>query len=440
MSLPPRPAVPPLAAFTLPPRRHEALPGGGRLTLVEVGTVPLASIRLVLRAGAVDLAEDATWLDRFVTDYLREGTQDRDAAAFAGTLAAMGGRLEVDVDELSTTLSTEVLAEHAPAAAALLIELARAPRFPEDAAERLLTDLRRTLDMAQAQPSWLAYVAMRRALFGDQPYGRVMPAPEAIESFTTARAAEFWARSTGARRAHLMVAGRFAPDAVVEAARRASDGWSPGVEPTPLSASAREGRAIHLVDRPGAEQSTLQIGLPVIDPPHDDYVALEVTNALLGGAFASRITLNIREDKGYTYSPRSVISARPHGTYWVEVADVTTAVTGASLHEIFGEIDRLRGEAPPEEELRGVINYVAGSFVLRQSSPSALLDHLEFLDRHGLDGGYSASYLARVQAVTPADVQRLTATHLRPEAMAIALVGDRAAVEAQVTPYGSIFG
>lgn len=440
MSLPPRPDVPPLATFTLPPRRQEALPGGARLTLVEAGTVPLAAIRLVLRAGAVDLPADATWLDRFVVDYLREGTRDRDAATFAGALAAMGGRLDVDVDELSTTLSTEVLAEHAPAAVALLLELARSPRFPADAAERLLTDLRRTFDMAQAQPAWLAYATMRRALFGDQPYGRVMPAPEVIESFTTARAAEFWERTTGARRAHLMVAGRFAPDAVIEAARNASDGWSPGAEPAPLSASSREGRAIHLVDRPGAEQSTLQIGLPVIDPPHEDYVALEVTNALLGGAFASRITMNIREDKGYTYSPRSVISARPQGTYWVEVADVTTAVTGASLHEIFGEIDRLRGEAPPEEELRGVINYVAGSFVLRQSSPSALLDHLEFLDRHGLHGGYSSSYLARVQAVTPADVQRLTATYLRPEAMAIALVGDRAAVEAQVTPYGPILG
>lgn len=438
MSLPPRPAVPPLAAFTLPPRRHETLPGGARLTLVEAGAVPLAAIRLVIRAGSVELPAGATWLDRFVVEYLREGTRDRDAAAFAGALAAMGGRLEVDADELSTTLSTEVLAEHAPAAVALLLELARSPRFPAEAAERLLTDLRRTFDMAQAQPGWLAYATMRRALFADQPYGRVMPEAGVIDSFTTARAAEFWERTTGARRAHLMVAGRFAGDEVVEAARRAAEGWTPGTEPAPIAATPQEGRAIHLVDRPGAEQSTLQIGLPVIDPSHVDYVALEVTNALLGGAFASRITMNIREDKGYTYSPRSVISARPRGTYWVEMADVTTAVTGASLHEIFGEIDRLRAEAPPEDELAGVINYVAGSFVLRQSSPSALLDHLEFLDRHGLDGAYSASYLARVQAVTPADVQRLTVQHLRPEAMAIALVGDRAAVEAQVTPYGPI--
>ncbi|MDP2326705.1 MAG: pitrilysin family protein [Dehalococcoidia bacterium] len=438
MSLPPRPAVPPLATFVLPPRRMETLPGGARATLIDVGTVPLAAIRLVLGSGSVDLPPDATWLDRFVFDYLREGTEQRDAAAFAAALAAMGGRLEIDSDEQTTTLQTEVLSEHTPAAVALLVELARTPRFPEDAAERLLTDLHRSLDMATAQPSWLAHTAMRKALFGDQPYGRVMPTSEMLDSFTTARAAEFWARTTGARRAHLLLAGRFAADAVLEAAQRSMDGWAPGPEAAPLVVTTRAERAIHLVDRPGSEQSTFQLGLPVIDPGHKDYVALEVTNALLGGAFASRITMNIREDKGYTYSPRSVISTRPQGTYWAEVADVTTAVTGASLREIFGEIDRLRGEAPPEEELTGVRNYVAGSFVIRQSSPAALLDHLEFLDRHGLDASYSASYLERVQAVTPAEVQRLTVEHLRPEAMAVAMVADRAVVEPQVAEFGPI--
>ena len=103
--------------------------------------------------------------------------------------------------------------------------------------------------------------------------------------------------------------------------------------PKPVSA-----RSIHLIDRPGAAQSTLNIGLPVIDPSNPDYVPLLVTNTLLGGSFASRITSNIREQKGYTYSPFSQVSIRYRDGYWIEVADVTTNVTGPSIKEIFGEI------------------------------------------------------------------------------------------------------
>ena len=436
--IPPRPTVPPLAAFTLPPRRVEALPGGARATLIEAGTLPVALIRLSIRTGSADVPADSIWLDRFIHDYLREGTQQRDALEFASALAAIGGRLEVDADEHTTTLGGDVLAEHAPAAVALLTELARGPRFPEEPAERLLTDLRRTLDLAKGQPGWLSHATFRRALYGDQPYGRVIPEPSRFDSFTAQRAAEFWAATTGTRRTHLLLAGRFDAEGVLEAARTGLDGWHAGEAAPGLAVQAHSERTIHLVDRPGAEQSTMQIGIPVIDPTHPDYVALEVTNSLLGGAFSSRITMNIREDKGYTYSPRSSVSTRPGDAYWVETADVTTNVTGPSLHEIFGEIDRLRGEAPSEEELAGVRNYVAGSFVMRQSSPSALLDHLEFLDLHGLDVSYSESYLARVQAVTPEDVRRLAVEQLRPEAMTIALVGDRAQIEEQIAPYGPI--
>ena len=190
------------------------------------------------------------------------------------------------------------------------------------------------------------------------------------------------------------------------------------------------------VERPGAEQSTLQIGLRVPAPGHPDYVPLEVLNSLLGGSFYSRITLNIREDKGYTYSPRSSISSRPGDAYWAEAADVTTNVTGASIREILNEIERLRSESPAEDELRGIINYVSGSFVIRQATPGGILNHLEFLDLHGLDTSYSANYVARVREVTPADVQRLAQEYLDPAKMPIVVVGDQAQVQEQVAEFG----
>src|SRR5207253_1930016 len=129
--------------------------------------------------------------------------------------------------------------------------------------------------------------------------------------------------------------------------------WKRGAPATVNVPQPNTTRAFELVDRPGAVQSTIYVGMPVTDPSNPDYIALSVTNALLGGSFGSRITSNIREQKGYTYSPASQVSARYRDAYWAEVADVTTNVTGPSLKEIFGEIERLQKEPPSEQELKG---------------------------------------------------------------------------------------
>src|SRR5439155_1075578 len=126
----------------------------------------------------------------------------------------------------------------------------------------------------------------------------------------------------------------------------------------------------------------LIVGLSVVTPRSDDYVPLLVTDALLGGSFGSRITSNIREQKGYTYSPRSFVQALESNAAWSEQADVTTNVTGASLTEIFKEVARLRSEPPSADELRGIQSYLAGVFVLRNSTRQGIIRQLSFLDKH----------------------------------------------------------
>jgi predicted Zn-dependent peptidase len=203
--------------------------------------------------------------------------------------------------------------------------------------------------------------------------------------------------------------------------------------PRPTSA-----RSIHLINRPGAAQSTIYMGLPVVDPSHADYIPLVVTDYILGGAFGSRITSNIREQKGYTYSPSSQVSTRYRDAYWVEVADVTTAVTGPSLKEIFFEIERLQKEPPPEAELRGIKNNLAGIFVIRNSSRGGIINQLAFLDLHRLPEAYLTNYVQNVLNVTPADVQRVAREHLRADRMAVVVVGDREKIADQIKPFGEI--
>ena len=437
-SSPGAPAVGTLAPFALPTAERTTLGSGLSVALIPSGSIPKAYLRLVLGFGTASESAEETWLTRLLGDYIKEGAGDLDTGGLADAVARMGGRLNVNVEEDTTTIGASVLAEFAPDLVRLLAIVAREPRFPESELERLRADLSRRLDLAKSQPGTLAASTFRQALYGEHPYGRLLSTSELIASFTTEAVRASFEAHAGPGDAGLYVAGMFDGAAVLDAANDAFEGWSGTASSAAAPPDATSERAIHLVNRRGAEQSTLSIGLPVPNPRDDDYVALAVTNALLGGSFYSRITLNIREDKGYTYSPRSQIVTHPGSAYWAQLADVTTNVTGASMHEIFSEIDRLGTEPAAAEELDGIQNYVAGNYVLRHATPGGILDQLEFLDLHGLDEAWAAAYTDRVLALTTADVQRIASEHLRSSEMTIAIVGDAEAIAEEITPYGEV--
>ena len=119
-------------------------------------------------------------------------------------------------------------------------------------------------------------------------------------------------------------------------------------------------------------------------------------------------------------------------------ADVTTNATGPSLKEIFYEIDRLKKEPPSADELKAVQNYMAGVFVLQNSSRAGIIGQLEFVDLHGLPDDYLSGYVRRVYAVTPADVRRMTQKYIQDEKATIVVVSDKKVIEEQLKPYGTI--
>jgi predicted Zn-dependent peptidase len=155
-------------------------------------------------------------------------------------------------------------------------------------------------------------------------------------------------------------------------------------------------------------------------------------DALIGGSFGSRITANIREQKGYTYSPRSQVSANLKVSHWVEIADVTTADTGDSIREIRNEIVRLRSEAPAPEELAGIQKNMAGTFVVRNASRTGVIGQLAFVDLHGLGDDYLSKYVDRVQAVTPDQVVAMAKKYLDPDQMTVVVLGDEKTVKGQL--------
>jgi predicted Zn-dependent peptidase len=190
-----------------------------------------------------------------------------------------------------------------------------------------------------------------------------------------------------------------------------------------------------VIDRPDAPQSTLYIGMPSPSPSDPDWIKFSVMNAMLGGSFGSRITSNIREDKGYTYSPHSAVTTSFKTGYWYENADVTTQYTGASIKEILAEIDRLAAEEPTAAELQGIKNYMIGIYVLQNSTRSGVAGQLENVNYNELGADYIDTYVKKISDVTPKDVRDMAAKYLKKDKMTVVVVGDKAKITDQLKPY-----
>lgn len=421
--------------FVLPAAKRFTLANGLPVTMVPFGQVPKAAIRLVVAAGNLYENKDEVWLADLTGNLMREGTASETADAVARGFAAMGGELGINVGPDNTSISTEVLSERAADAVRKLADVAQRPRLPESEIERVKGNLLRNLAISKSSPQAIAQEKFAQLLYGEHPYGRVFPTEAMVKGYTLNQVQTFYRAHYGAARARLYVAGVFDAASLESAIKQAFEGWTGGkaTDAPPLPPSS--GRQFALIDRADAPQSTVMLGLRVPTASHKDWVALEVTDALLGGAFGSRITTNIRELKGYTYSPYSQLDAHPAQASWVEAADVTTNVTGASLKEIFLEIDKLRKEAPPAAELRGIQNNLAGVFVVQNASRTGVIGRLAFVDLHKVGPDYLSTYVKRVMAVTPEEVRRIANEYLTPDKMSLVVVGDEKTVKSQVTQW-----
>jgi len=433
---PPPPAAP--KNFTIPAVTRFDLPNGLKVRLVPWGTVPKVSVFLVTQTGRIDETANEVWLSDLTAQMLQQGTTTRTAEEIARQVASMGGDLTVQALPNQMQIGTDVLAESGPALVDLIADIARNPKLPETELARLKGDLARQLSIQLARPQSVTTQKFAATLFPNTAYGRMFPPAGMIEGYTAAQVRSFYDRNFGAARSALYVVGVFDQNTMQSTIRRDFSEWKAGAPATRPSVSPVSRRGTYLLDRPGAVQSTLMIGLPTIDPSSPDYVPMVVTNALLGGSFGSRITSNIREQKGYTYSPSSQLATRLGAGWWAETADVTTNVTGPSIKEILGEIDKLRSTPPTADELRGIQNYLAGVFVLRNASRQGIIAQLAFLDLYGLSEDYLRNYVQRVYAVTPADVQRMTQQYIDPSKVAIVVAGDKKVIMEQLKPYGDV--
>ena len=418
--------------FRLPEKDSKKLDNGLTATLVQYGIIPKVNVSVIIKTGNIHEGPDEVWLADLTADLMREGTTTMDFKTIARKVAAMGGEVNVSTGENQTVISGSVLSEFGPDLIRILADIAMSPSFPESEVDRLKNDLKRQLTVQKSVPQSQALEKFRSIVFKDHAYGRVFPTEAMLNSYTLEKVKSFYDRNFGARRTVVYAVGKFDEGAVNDAIRDTFGKWKEGPEVDyPVTTPVRTNE-VAIIDRPNAPQTTIMLGLPTLDPSKAEWIPLSVTNSLLGGSFGSRITSNIREDKGYTYSPHSVVSTGYRTGLWYEQADVTSEHTGASLQEISKEIKRLQNEPPSKEELEGIQNYEAGVFVLQNSTPQGIIGQLNFIDFHGLDDSYLTNRVKNIYQVTPEKVQEMAQEYFKYEDMTLVLVGDKKQLEKQI--------
>ncbi len=417
--------------FSLPEKQVINFDNGLKLVMVPYGNLPKATITISLKTGNINEAEDEVWLADLLADLMEEGTTAD--YSVKDRLASMGGNINIGVGTHTTSLNTNVLSEFAPEALKVLSDVLVNPKLPESELERLKNNMKRNLTVALSRPGAQASKAFFAEIYPDHPYGRVYPSTEQVDSYTLNDIRSFYDKNFGAQRTTVYVVGQFDKNKVQNMVKQELGGWRKGPEANYPVANPQANATVKIMDRPGAPQSTIYYGLPVASPSSEDYIPLDVMNSLLGGSFGSRITSNIREDKGYTYSPRSALVTNYKTGLWYENADVTTEFTGASIDEIKKEIVRLQNEAPSKEELQGIQNYESGIYVLQNSTPGGIIGQLNFLDVHNLPESFLVNKVKNINAVTPQQIQNMAKKYIQPEKMTLIIVGDKEKIKDQIT-------
>ena len=428
-SLPPLPGEP--KNFELAEPTTFALENGLKVTFVQFGIVPKVSIAIVVNAGNLNEGDDI-WLADVMGELLKEGTPGLSALDIAVAAADMGGALGVGVSLDQTTLSMDVLNDYAPDAIEMMADILQNPAFPASELPRIQQNFLRNISISETRPRSVAGRAFAGLIYGEHPYNGAFPSSEQLSAYTIEDVERFYDGNFGAARTKIYVVGQFDEAAMERVIHDAFEDWREGPAALNLPAEPASGLRVKLIDRPDSEQATVYLGLPVITVADEGYVPFQIMHTLLGGSFASRITQNIREDKGYTYSPRASISHRKGTAHWLQVADITNEFTGAALAEIFYEIRNLQDNVPPASELGRVQNYRAGVFVLQNGSRGGIIGQLASLDLQGMDSSFLNDYTGRVFEVSEENISALARDHLPLDQMTLVVVGDMSVIEDQI--------
>jgi len=443
LSVRPSPGQP--RSYDVPSFVRTVLPSGLQVLAVHVPGRPLISANLVIRRGGGDEPADFAGATVLAARAMTEGTERFPGVELLEASERLGATLHVEASWDAFYASVDVAATRLPAALELLSELVQRPTFPEADVARLRDERLNDLLQVRADPRRrVDQVFVSTIYTGDSPYARPLGGDEATVGLLTPDVLRGVHRAVLAPDQAAFVVGgdltgldvpQIVETALGAFARQASSTADAGTQP-PKVGSAVAHPTVRFYHRPGSVQTEVRIGHVGLSRRAPDFHAVQIMSAILGGLFNSRLQMNLREEKGYTYGiGASFDMRRGAGPFSVRSA-VQTAATVPAIREILGELDRIRETEVTPAELAAARDYLVGVFPLRFETPGAVVAALGGLFLHSLPDDELARYRHAIEAVTIADVQKVAQDHIRPGELAIVAVGDADAVGADLRAAG----
>jgi zinc protease len=422
--------VDPLLRF--PEIRRHTLDNGLRVWTVEHDAVPLVSFLAMLPIGASADPQDRPGLAAITSDMLDEGCGDLDAMDLHDALGRIGGHLDSEIGSDAIILTLSSLARYSDRASALLADMIVRPRMdPVDFHRVRELRLNRLIQLRDLAPA-LADRAFARLVYGDHPYGHMPLGTEAsLQAVTLDEVSRFHRTMFIPSRMTVIAAGDASHDALVAAVEGSFGSWRPLAEARQIDAAIWPlppvpQERIALLHRPGAAQSELRIGHVAAPRRTPDYHALVVLNIILGGQFVSRINMNLREDKGYTYGARTSFDFRRAAGPFVLNASVQSEVTVEAIIEALDELHAIRGPRPvTDAELRAGRAALTRGYPRNFETAEQISRGAAQLALYDLPDDYFSTFMAKVMAVDEANVTRVAEQYIDPARLMTVIVGDR---------------
>ena len=427
------PALGPDPAFAFPEIRRVTLASGLRVWTVEHRAVPLVSFLALLPAGAAADPSDRPGLAAVTSDLLDEGCADLNAIDVHEALGRMGAHLDTEIGSDATLLTMTSLSRSASRAVALLADMVIRPRLEQRDFDRVRELRLNRLVQLRDMPPGLAERAFAQLLYPNHPYGHLPIGTEgSLRAMTLREVAAFHRRVYAPSRFTVIAAGDATHGELAALVEGAFGSWTdgpdtapvadPGQVPRPAAPSSR----VALVHRAGAPQSELRIGHVAAPRSTPDYHALLVCNMVLGGQFVSRINMNLREDKGYTYGARTSFDFRRGAGPFVLSASVQSDATASAVREAMAELRAIRGERPvTRQELETGRAALTRGYPRNFETAEQISRSAAQLALYGLPDDYFGTFVEKVLAVDESEVMRVAAEHIDPSRLLTVIVGDR---------------
>jgi zinc protease len=441
--------------YTPPAVVRRKLSSGLEVLIAERHELPILTLRLVVKGGETLVPADKNGLAAMTASLLTEGTARRDAMKLAGDLAEIGANLNASGGLESGGISLTTLTRHTERALDLFTDVLLHPTFPEKELKRLKAQRLASIKARSDNAGQIVSLVFPKLLYGSHhPYGRsplasarqpaITGTLESIAAIGRDDVVSFHQKLYTPENCGLVVVGDTTPEAIVGVLESALKGWSSGSAwkvdlPTPPEPP--KGVTVYLVDKPSAAQSQLSAGEVGVPRHSPDYVPLEVLNAVLGGQFSSRLNLNLREEKGYTYGARSHFNFRLGPGPFQAAASVQTDVTAPALDELVREVTEITDKRPvTQAELDFAKDRIILGFPSQFETTGEVAGSLSELIVYDLPDDEFVTFPAKVAAVTTADTARVARQYLHPDRLTILVVGDRTQVEGSLKkrPYSRV--